>query len=1177
MHESLDNLWLSIVKPLFEAVGVRMIVEVGCADGRNTRHLLSYAKALGGTVSVIDPSPGFDVTEWQSKFPDTLILHRETSLDALPKITITYDSVVIDGDHNWYTVMHELLLIEKHAAVSGMFPLIILHDIGWPYGRRDAYAEPERIPDSFRQPSLRKGIVPISHMLQDDGGLNPSVLHAVSEHADRNGVLTAVEDFLALSTFSLEFIALPGFFGTGILVDKNVVDQNAALRSYLADLVLPKPISRHVEALEQARVETIVSGLNRERECTRVSGMLRDAMHLVRFFRFIQSSLLQEVQDMSIDLQRIQNPRSWRITTFLRRMESKICGLLRWSRKIETPTSSRDGISLSSGRDSSCSLIGCTIVSRNFLAQARVLAMSFRKHHPDAEFIVLLVDPVGDQIDLSNEPFTVFPIQNLLLPDRDQLFFRYGVRELHTAVKPFFLQRIFDDKHPDHLFYLDPDILVTGPLHAAMDALSSHNIVLTPHILKPIESKFRPSETDVLRVGVYNLGFIGLSATRVTTDFLHWWQHRVVDDCTEQPDKCIFFDQRWMDLSPGLFPDVHILRDPAYNVAYWNVHERKVERINDAFLVNGAPLVFFHFSGYQPERSDILCKYHHHDRDFGSYPGLRRLFDHYRALLISQEYERVSKVSYHYSCFENGVRIPTFIRRHYGSLSAHERLRYANPFLTGDGSYWCWLLEPRVFLQSGGSLTNAHEVFHLSSADICSAFPQLDDRFASWILEREGSDRLPEEFLSSLQAMRSSHGSTRLRRFFLRRNAFPLYRFLVKIARFVFPSQLFSRIRAMLSLRDLGGLPGRVNIRIHKPFGINMLGYFTAGSGLGQAVRLHALAAEAAHVPLAIHNILAAGLPQIPFDRGDGFSSQCPYGTTILHVNADQVASCVRSIPFSAMQSEKLIGYWAWELSEFPRELSVAAKQFDEIWTPTTFSANAIQSQVSCPVYVVPHPIVVGDTSTHAREDFGIRSDHFVFLFTFDCLSVVERKNPFAVIDAFARAFRNNEHVELVLKFSNGDRDPLLRSRLIERAAGQNILLLDIFLSTEATHDLLRCCDAYVSLHRTEGFGLAMAEAMFLGKPVIATNYSGNTDFMTRENSILIDYSLLPLDRDYGPYRKGNVWADPDLDQAVAAMRRLWEDRCCARDLGMRAAFDIRQSLSPSRIGNCMRERIAGV
>lgn len=213
----MHRFWEKIIKPILIVEEIKTIIEIGAEAGLNTIKLLEHCKVMNGKLYVVDPFPRFDVNAFQTAFGHHMQMMYYISHAALPIIE-RYDAVLIDGDHNWYTVYHELKLIENKANLTGKFPMVFLHDTEWPYGRRDMYYIPESIPEAFRKPYAKKGMVPGVSELVDVGGLNYVVNNALYENGERNGVLTAIEDFLKETSIPLTFHRAYTNNGLGILV-----------------------------------------------------------------------------------------------------------------------------------------------------------------------------------------------------------------------------------------------------------------------------------------------------------------------------------------------------------------------------------------------------------------------------------------------------------------------------------------------------------------------------------------------------------------------------------------------------------------------------------------------------------------------------------------------------------------------------------------------------------------------------------------------------------------------------------------------------------------------------------------------------------------------------------------------------------------------------------------------
>jgi O-antigen biosynthesis protein len=252
----MHRLWETIVKPTLDALRPKVIVEIGAEKGDHSRKLLDHFD--GVVLHVIDPEPQFDVEEWQREYGDRLVVHRELSLDALPKIEPA-QAILIDGDHNWFTVHSELEMVDAMARKRRRQPPVFLvHDIGWPYGRRDLYYDPTQIPSDFRHPFERRGILPGEAGLAEAGGLNAHLDNAIDEGGERNGVLTAIEDFIEETSNRYQLVEVTGAHGIGIVVPTKKLQGNKKLAAQLREFGKPDFLRRHTEWLERKRVEQVI-------------------------------------------------------------------------------------------------------------------------------------------------------------------------------------------------------------------------------------------------------------------------------------------------------------------------------------------------------------------------------------------------------------------------------------------------------------------------------------------------------------------------------------------------------------------------------------------------------------------------------------------------------------------------------------------------------------------------------------------------------------------------------------------------------------------------------------------------------------------------------------------------------------------------------------------------------
>ncbi len=241
----------------------------------------------------------------------------------------------------------------------------------------------------------------------------------------------------------------------------------------------------------------------------------------------------------------------------------------------------------------------------------------------------------------------------------------YDVMEFSTAVKPWLLRTLLDRPGYDSVSYLDPDIQVFSSLQKIEDEAIKHGIVLTPHFTKPLPRDGKqPAEEDILIAGSYNLGFIGLGAGKTADELLDWWSERLENECLNDPANGHFVDQRWIDLAPSFWPDLFLLRETNYNIAYWNLPTRTLETDGDGYKVDGEPLRFFHFSGYDPRRPRELSK-HQNRVKLAADPALQRICDAYGELLKESGYEEAAKWPYGWDTTANGVKIDRIAREMY--------------------------------------------------------------------------------------------------------------------------------------------------------------------------------------------------------------------------------------------------------------------------------------------------------------------------------------------------------------------------------------------------------------------------------------------------------------------------------------------------------------------------------
>ena len=378
--------------------------------------------------------------------------------------------------------------------------------------------------------------------------------------------------------------------------------------------------------------------------------------------------------------------------------------------------------------------------------------------------------------------------------------------------------------------------------------------------------------------------------------------------------------------------------------------------------------------------------------------------------------------------------------------------------------------------------------------------------------------------------------------------------------------------RSLLLAPSTVRIPVPAPVAEPRPGGVNVIGYLDADFSLGHIARQLRTTIEATGRATAGLTYSRTESPRLAVPPVD--DPTLPYATTVAVVNADQFDFLAGDLGPAAFASRHTIGYWFWELEVIPPPMRRAIAHIDEIWAGSDFIRDAFRAVTVKPVHTLRPVLDLPSPSARRRDSFGLADDCFVFLCTFDFFSVVERKNPFGVVDAFRRAFAGRDDVRLVVKSTNGHLRSAAFERLLLQVAGaDNIVVMDEHLTRADQMALIAASDAVVSLHRSEGLGLHLAEAMALGTPVVATRYSGNLDFMDDTNSWLVDAAMVPVQFGEGVYPKTARWADPDLDQAADMMRAMVDDRS-ASTAKVSAALQTAMGLAGDAASERVRARL---
>jgi glycosyltransferase involved in cell wall biosynthesis len=979
-----------------------------------------------------------------------------------------------------------------------------------------------------------------------------------------------------------------------------------------------------------------------------------------------------------------------------------------------------------------------TIVSKNYFHYGRVLMRSLQDVSPEWDRYVLLADTPDDAVRALVDAFELIEASVLPIPDFQKFAFRYSILEFNTAVKPWFFRHLFARGYT-RVVYLDPDIFVYSPMRETEQALADGALaVLVPHLTGRLLDTAHPSEHAILQSGTYNLGFLALGAHASLDPLLDFWCEKSIRHFVAEPAQGLFTDQRWMDLVPGMFPDVTILRHAGYDVAYWNLPHRELKRQGAAWEVNGDPLVFFHFSGIDPVQPGGFSK-HQNRYSLSTVGGAAELTREYCAALHANGLQACRSLPYAYGTLNDGTPVPDILRKLYRQQPEVEEWAGEDPFSRSHAEWG----EPLDAIRP--PLTRVMLALYQSRSDLRLTWPDVmgadREAFARWFAESPEAEqmvaacfiapirqalmrdrfsardrggfvsetkkarfdtrlimqavrkavialqerRLPlspqrwrqlyrlhvaehvqHEISRSLPAlgpiawparnrtrtsepyegfhaqsaeestrgvawlsrsgsvdtstavpassvsifghhMPASHkrargnGSVQLtvtlddvpiaRRLLDREGDFELS-FTVPAER-RYPARLGLRTDNVFTpavagqsadARELSVQIARVIVNNHalldfaretkfQPLqnettlsGLTIVGYATDDTGVAAGAHASVSICETAAIPCELIDARTEGV-----GRGK-------YPVILLHVNADETPRVAASFGQSFFEQRYAIGLWAWELEDLPEAFLGAFEWIDEVWTPSRFIQAAVSEKSPVPVVHMPHAVTVNPTAGISREDFGLPETPFLFLAMYDVLSIQERKNPLAVIHAFRQAFPNRSDVGLVVRVNHASSRPD-EVAVVRRAVAETpgAVLLDRPMSRQKAQALQVSCDAFVSLHRSEGFGLNIAEAMLLEKPVVVTAWSGNLDFTTPSNACMVDYQLVPLTEDHGPYRKGSRWADPNVDQASEFMIRLVDDQEFRRQKANAGRLTIATEFSPQAVGQRYRRRLTRV
>lgn len=361
--------------------------------------------------------------------------------------------------------------------------------------------------------------------------------------------------------------------------------------------------------------------------------------------------------------------------------------------------------------------------------------------------------------------------------------------------------------------------------------------------------------------------------------------------------------------------------------------------------------------------------------------------------------------------------------------------------------------------------------------------------------------------------------------------------------------------------------------------GVNLIGNIRSETGLGESMRILARVLRENQIPFVIVNVDQWANSDNNIHEWDEYIVPEPrYDVNLIHINNDHWMHYYSEFPIEWLDYRYNVAYWLWELEKFPQRWMDCIESVDAIWAPSQFICDCFRQYTDKPVKHIPYAIVLEEPVAEGRAFFGLPEDVYLHLAMYDFRSVSERKNPQAAVDAFKTAFApeqaNQEKIGLVLKVNNAVTEQALEQLRKQLRDYQYVYYITKNLTRPQVESLMADVDVLLSLHRSEGFGLPIAESMYLGTPAVATNWSANAEFMDAASACPVRGDFVTITKQLGPYEKGNRWMDADVDEAADYLRRLYEDKSYYEQIRTGGRELIREQLNYEVAGRIIKEEM---